>query len=64
MQDNIQLHVFSPILRVTPFLVKLRSGRGEKPIKYYARVFVCMATKAVHLNLVNDLTNDAFLSAL
>ncbi|XP_070072176.1 uncharacterized protein [Drosophila takahashii] len=39
-------------------------ARGKPPYKSYVALFVCFASKAVHLELVSDLTTDAFLLAL
>lgn len=45
-------------------LIADRKGRGTRLIKSYICVFVCLAVKAVHLELVTDLTKDAYLAAL
>ena len=47
-----------------PFTIKL--GRIRKPVLVEAHicVFVCMATKAVHLEVVSDATTPAFEAAL
>ena len=47
-----------------PFYIKERRDRNRRKIKIYAAIFVCLATKAVHIELVSDLTTDAFLAAL
>lgn len=47
-----------------PFYLKARSGRCKTVVKGYVAVFVCMTTKAVHLELVSDLTSEAFIAAL
>ncbi|XP_039315534.1 uncharacterized protein LOC120360046 [Solenopsis invicta] len=47
-----------------PFLIKDKKGRGCKIHKCYVSVFVCFVTKALHLELVSDLTKEAFIAAL
>nr|CAH7768789.1 unnamed protein product [Callosobruchus chinensis] len=47
-----------------PFMIKDRSGRGCRLSKAYACLFICFTVKVVHLELVTDLSKDAFISAL
>ncbi|XP_015373926.1 PREDICTED: uncharacterized protein LOC107168892 [Diuraphis noxia] len=45
--------------------INIRSGlRKVTPLKHYIATFVCMVTRAIHLELVRDLSSDAFISAL
>lgn len=46
------------------FEVKCTNHRTVKVNKVYASFFVCFSTKAVHIELVTDLSTDAFLAAL
>lgn len=47
-----------------PVLILDRKGRGSRLTKSYICVFICLAIKAVHLELVTDLTKDAFIATL
>uniref|UniRef100_A0A0A9YNG0 Pol polyprotein n=1 Tax=Lygus hesperus TaxID=30085 RepID=A0A0A9YNG0_LYGHE len=47
-----------------PLLAKEHTGRGSRSVKVYVCIFVCMCTKAVHIELVGDLSSAAYLAAL
>jgi hypothetical protein len=48
-----------------PILIKTHRRRGkQKTIKAYVCLFICLSTKAIHIELVSDLTADTFLDAL
>ncbi len=47
-----------------PFITKQGYTRKPVRVKSYACIFVCMATKAVHIELCLSLSTDEFLSAL
>lgn len=47
-----------------PIMMKINSRRSSPLQKAYVCIFVCLATKAVHIELVCDLTTDAFIAAL
>ncbi|XP_075162870.1 uncharacterized protein LOC142235503 [Haematobia irritans] len=66
-----------PETRVTPTRPFINAGvdycgpiwvhfktRGKRPQKAHLAIFCCFSTKAVHLELVTDLTTDAFIGAL
>jgi len=46
-----------------PIQLRASKGRGIKSFKGYVCLFVCMATKAVHLEAVSDLTTASFIAA-
>lgn len=45
-----------------PFYIKSSSLRNVKILKCYLCIFVCLATKAVHLEIVADLSLEAFVA--
>ncbi|XP_062715058.1 uncharacterized protein LOC134291384 [Aedes albopictus] len=47
-----------------PFAIRALCVRGVKTTKGYLAVFVCMSTKAVHLEVASDLSTGMFISAL
>jgi hypothetical protein len=46
-----------------PINIRVSKGRGNKSYKGYICLFVCMATKAVHIEAVSELSTAGFLAA-
>lgn len=46
-----------------PLMTRTAKGRGHKAHKSWIAVFVCMASKAVHLELVGEMTSQGFVAA-
>jgi len=53
-----------PTLQLEWIMVREYRQRNAQAIKVYLTLFVCMSVKAVHLEVVTDLSTDAFLAAL
>ncbi|GFV81822.1 integrase catalytic domain-containing protein [Trichonephila clavipes] len=47
-----------------PFQIKFKNQRKGIFSKVYVAIFVCLATKAIHLEAVTDITTEAFIAAL
>lgn len=76
-KTNEQLMGSLPAVRITParpflrsgvdyagpILLKSKTGRGSRTIKGYIALFICFVTKAVHVEIVSDMTTNAFLAA-
>lgn len=65
---DVRVNNYFPFLNVGidyggPFFIKDRKFRGAKITKAYICLFVCMCTKAIHLELVTTLSTDDFLIA-
>lgn len=44
--------------------LRMTKGRGQRSFKAFIAMFLCLATKAVHLEAISDYTTAAFLAAL
>ncbi|XP_011859383.1 PREDICTED: uncharacterized protein LOC105556882 [Vollenhovia emeryi] len=47
-----------------PIFVRTTKGRGHRALKAFIAIFVCLSSKAVHIEVVSDYSSDAFLAAL
>ena len=47
-----------------PIKLHQSKGRGVKTTKGYIVLFICLCTKAIHLEIVGDQTTDSFIGAL
>lgn len=77
MKTSEQLMAALPTIRTTPtraftrtgvdyagpVMIRSALGRFPKLTKAYISVFVCLVTRAIHLELVSDETTEAFIAA-
>lgn len=47
-----------------PITLKAEVGRGSRNYKAYIAIFICLVTKAIHLEIIVSLTTDAFLAGI
>lgn len=47
-----------------PVFVRNRVRRNSKQYRAYVAIFVCIAVKAIHIELVEDMTTEASISTL
>ncbi|GFW04299.1 integrase catalytic domain-containing protein [Trichonephila clavipes] len=47
-----------------PFMIRYKNQRKGNLHKIYICVFVCFVSKAIHIEIVSDLTSDAFIATL
>lgn len=46
-----------------PLQVRYQPGRGRQSHKAYIALFICLSTRAIHLELVSDYSTETFLAA-
>ncbi|XP_071580243.1 uncharacterized protein [Temnothorax nylanderi] len=46
-----------------PIMIKTWRGRAARTYKGYLAIFVCLATSAIHIEVVTDYTTEAFIAA-
>jgi len=47
-----------------PFYIKQGGQRSKTAVKCYIALFICLSTKAIHLEVVSDLSTEAYIAAL
>ena len=65
----IRVAVAGPFLNigvdyVSPFEIQSASTTGKTITECYVALFICVATKTIHLEMVPNLTYESFIAAL
>lgn len=65
---NPRVHIERPFTHTGidcagPIDLRMSKGRGAKSYKGYITLFICLGTKAVHIEAVSDMSTPAFLAA-
>ncbi|GBL67067.1 hypothetical protein AVEN_220554-1 [Araneus ventricosus] len=47
-----------------PFYIKIKFLKRDPPTKIYVCIIICLSTKAIHLELVSDLSSETLIEAL
>jgi hypothetical protein len=47
-----------------PFYIKQGGKRSKTIVKCYIALFICLSTKAIHLELVSELSTEAYIASL
>lgn len=63
VQANYPFHI-TGVDYAGPLKIKDKKGRGAKQSKCWLCLFICFCTRAVHLEIVSELTTDAFILTL
>lgn len=61
--DAVRAFLHTGVDYAGPFQMKNAPGRGQRSHKVWVAVFVCFATRAIHLEVVNSCTTQCFLQA-
>ncbi|XP_026746103.1 uncharacterized protein LOC113507448 [Trichoplusia ni] len=65
--STIELHVFADASQAeyaaAVYIRIVEEGRGAKSYKGYICLFICIVTRAIHLEAVTDLTSKGFIAA-
>jgi len=58
-----RLFLHSGVDYAGPVFLRTTPGRGRRAVKAFLVIFVCLSTRAVHLDVASNYTSDVFLAA-